>query len=61
MLARAKKILTLIEQELSKRDRFIEIDDALTEVKIIVRFDQKTGEPGRVSYSASSERNVRGE
>lgn len=55
MLPRAEKILALITAELAKRDRAIEQDADLAEVKFIIRVDRRTGEPGRVSFAASSE------
>ena len=54
MMARATRILRIVEHELSRRERALEVDTALRKLHILIRFDERTQEPITVEMNPYS-------
>lgn len=54
MMARATRVLRIVEHELCRRERALEVDTAIKKLDIIIRFDERTQEPIAVEMNQHS-------
>lgn len=61
MLPRATRILRIVEQGLSRRDRALEQDPDISELQIRIKINPKTGSPQKAVFIPTSEYDICGD